>query len=399
MTDTRALRVGIDIRVADPAEPGQQRYLWRLGGWLGARGHDVRMLTVREQRREVTLTGGCTLERLDRLSRRELRRRVNALELDALLLNPERSRRYRGIPANVLRSAYGTEHYVQKLRSFRGPLERALRTSLRWNPWDVAERRWERAFYESPVPPPQVIAQSSYMRDQITGSYAVARDHIHVIHNAVDTDEYSVARRLALREEMRARWAVPTDACCLLVLAHNFRLKGLWDILPTLASAAASSDVHLLVVGRGTGHAQRAKARRLVRRLGLEERVTLAGPVRPALHAHAAADALIHLSWHDSFGFVVLEAMACGLPVVTTRFVGAAELVEDGVSGLLVDPGSRTEIADAIDRLRDPAARSAMGDRAAVVGAAHDEPGNFEQVERVLRVAAERRGRPITSRV
>jgi len=216
---------------------------------------------------------------------------------------------------------------------------------------------------------------------------------VHVIHNAVDTNEYSPAARLALRDEMRARWSIPPEACCLLVLAHNFRLKGLWDILPALP--AGPPDVHLLVVGRGTGDAQRARARRLVHRLGLEGRVTLAGPIRPSLRAYAAADALLHLSWHDSFGFVVLEAMACGLPVVTTPFVGAAELVEHGTSGLLVDPGRRSAIAGAIDRLRDPAGREAMGRRAAVVGAAHGEPANFARMERVLALAAERRGRPI----
>jgi UDP-glucose:(heptosyl)LPS alpha-1,3-glucosyltransferase len=394
MTTDRPLRVGIDIRVADPDEPGQQRYLWRLGAWLAGRGHDVRMLTVRAQPDRVETAPGVTLERLDDLGRRALRRRVESLELDALLLNPERSRSYRGVQANVLRSAYGTEHYVQKLRSFRSPAERALRTALRLNPWDAAERRWERAFYEATSPAPEIVAQSRYMKAQITGSYDVPEDRVHVIHNAVDTDEYSVEARTALRDEMRARWSIPAGACCLLVLAHNFRLKGLWDILPALAAGGAP-DVHLLVVGRGTGRAQRSKARRLVSGLGLEGRVTLAGPIRPALHAHAAADALIHLSWHDSFGFVVLEAMACGLPVVTTRFVGASELVEDGASGLLVDPGSRDEIARAIEELRDLDVRTRMGRRAAATGAEHDEPANFRKLERVMRTAAERRGRPI----
>ena len=387
------LRIGIDVRVADPAEPGQQRYLWRLGSWLGTRGHAVHMLSVRKQRGEVAVGKGVVLDRLHGLSRTELGHRLAALELDALLLNPERSRRYRGLPANVLRSGYGTEHYVQKLRSFRNPLERGLRAALRANPWDAAERRWERAFYEATEPAPEIVAQSEYMKRQILESYAVSEERVHVVHNAVDTDEYSPSARLAVREEMRARWSIPPDAVCLLVLAHNFRLKGLWDILPALASG--QPDVHLLVAGRGTGERQRARARRLVRRLGLEDRVTLAGPVRPSLHAHAAADALLHLSGHDSFGFVVLEAMACGLPVVTTPFVGAAELVRDGGSGLLVDPASRAEIAAAIDRLRDPGTREAMGRRAADVGATHDEPGNFARMERVMAIAAGRRGRPV----
>ncbi|NIQ59347.1 MAG: hypothetical protein GWM92_21395, partial [Gemmatimonadetes bacterium] len=54
---------------------------------------------------------------------------------------------------NVLRSAYGTEHYSQKLRSFRHPAERALRGAWHRTPWGLAEARWERAFYEGTDPP------------------------------------------------------------------------------------------------------------------------------------------------------------------------------------------------------------------------------------------------------
>ena len=125
--------------------------------------------------------------------------------------------------------------------------------------------------------------------------------------------------------------------------------------------------------------------------------MTLAGPVRPAIHAHAAADALVHLSWHDSFGFVILEAMACGLPVVTTPYVGASELLEDGVSGIIVDPGDRSAIGDAMIRLLDPDLRSTMGSLAALAGAAHDEVTNFARVEGVMNITAERTGRPITA--
>lgn len=389
------MRVGIDIRIADPAEPGQQRYLWRLGGWLGAHGHDVHFLTVRSQPPEVTLPDGVTLHRLDEVSRVELADRVAGLELDTLLLNPERSRRYRGIEANVLRSAYGTDHYRQKLSSFRNPIELDLRRVLRVAPWVLAERSWERAFYEKPNPAPQVVAQSGYMRGQILETYRVPEDHVHVVHNAVDMEEFSVEHRLALRAEMRARWSIPEDALCLLFLGHNFRLKGLWQILgvlPKLAGGAA--DAHVLAVGRGTGRGQRAKAERLVRRHELGSRVTLAGPIRPSMKALAAADVLLHLSWHDSFGFVALEAMACGLPVITTRFAGASELVHDGVSGLLVDPGRNDEIIEAIRALADPEVRARFGAAAAETGAHHDEPVNFAQVAAVLETARIRSPRP-----
>jgi UDP-glucose:(heptosyl)LPS alpha-1,3-glucosyltransferase len=393
------MRVGIDMRVAAPPGPGQQRYLWRLGAWLAAQGHEVHYVTVLKQREAITAPAGTQYHDYSQRSSAQLRRAISDLALDALLLNPERSRPFRGLPANVLRSAYGTEQYLQKLRSFRNPLEWTARKALRALPWTLADMHWERQFYEGTSPQPDVIAQSQYMREQILGSYRIPEDHVHVVLNAVDVEEYTPARRLALRTEMRKRWNIPDEALCLLFLGHNFRLKGLWqilDVLPTLGNLGR--PVHLLVAGKGTGKPQRQKAERLVRAKGLERQVTFAGDVRTSLHAHAAADALLHLSWHDSFGFVSLEAMASGLPVVTTRYVGAAELIRDGESGLIVDPAEDRQIADAIRRLNDDGWRARVGAAAAIEGAKHDEPSNFAQVERVMRQAVARGAGPIRAR-
>lgn len=390
------MRVGIDVRKADPSGPGQQRYLWRLGAWLGGAGHETHYLTVRPQPASVVPPRGTVLHRLEGLSRRALRDTVSHLELDALLLNPERSRRYRGLPANVLRAGYGTEHYSQKLRSFRSPAENALRRVWRSMPWTRLEARWERAFYEETRPPPHVIAQSAYMKRQILESYDVPADSIHVIHNAIDVDEFSPRARMALRDEARARWAIPDDAFCLLFLGHNFRLKGLWQLLRVLGGDDLRSErIHLLVAGSGTGSGQMRKAARLTERHGLQGRVTLAGSVKPSLRALAAADALIHLSWHDSFGFAPLEGMACGLPVITTPYAGASELIDDGASGLVVDPAEDDRIGQAVRSLLDPATRERMGRAAADVGAERDEPSNFLRVLGVLEQAATDRSGPL----
>jgi UDP-glucose:(heptosyl)LPS alpha-1,3-glucosyltransferase len=385
------MRIGIDIRTANAPGPGQQRYLWRLGEWLGAQGHDVSFLTVRPQP-AVAMKRGTTLHQLAGIARGDLRRRVSALELDALMLNPERARRYRGIGANVLRSGYGTDHYRQKLRSFPGFTERALRAVLRQSPWELAERRWERAFYERSGVEPDVIAQSSYMKREIMATYRVREDHLHVVLNGVDTNEFSPERRAALRPAMRERWKIDDDAFCLLFIGHNFRLKGLWQLLTVLARTR--SPVKLLIAGRGTGAMQRSEARSRIERAGLGDRVVLAGAV-PSVEAYAAADAVVHLTWHDAFGFVVLEAMACGLPVVTTRYAGASELITTGVSGLIVDPARDEELARAVDALGDETARRRMGEAAAAVGRTADEQTNFRAVERVFETAVARGRGPV----
>lgn len=388
-----AIRIGIDLRWIDSPDSGQQRYLWRLGLWLAEAGEDVHFLTIKPQRADAAVPPPARLHRLDGLSRAELRRRIRALDLDVLLLNPERSAPFRGLHANVLRPAYGTERYVQKMRSFRSPLQALVRSTARLAPWEILQRRWERHFYEDPDPAPQIIAVSDYMKREILTTYEVPADHVHVVHNGVDPAEFSPARRAALRERQRAAWGIPGGVVCLLFMGHNFRLKGLWHLMAAMAALRVErpdAELHLIVAGRGTGASQRWSARRRIAQLGLGGRVHLVGSVRPAMNAFAATDAFVHLSWHDSFGFVMLEAMAAGLPVVTTRYVGGAEIVDDGVSALLVDPRDDNAVTSALRLLLDPDARRRIGEAAADIAARHTEKENFRRVREILHLAASR---------
>lgn len=385
------MRIGIDVREAAPAGPGQQRYLWRLGTWLGAGGHDVHFLTVREQAGSVPAPPGTTLHRLHGHPLGALRATVADLELDALMLNPERAARYHTVRADVLRAGYGTDQYEQKLRSFRSPGPRAIRSAARHMPPIAWRRRIERGFYESHRPPPLVVAQSALMRDAITRRYDVARDDVRIVRNGVDPSEFTPAARRELREAARARWRVPDGALCFVCLAHNFRLKGVPEAIAALSRWSAGPAVRMLVVGRGTGEPQRRWTRRLAHRAGVAEKVVFTGPLATSVDALAAADALLHLSWHDSFGFAVLEAMATGLPVVTTRWVGAAELIDDGVSGFLVDPADRPALLAVLTRLADPALREAVGATAAEVASEHGEERNFRSMEAVFEESSRRR--------
>ena len=396
-----ALRIGIDLRVLDAPTPGQQRYLWRLGHSLAARGHQVVFTTARHTPAQIAAASASAvpIESLAGLSTREVAQRIARLDLDVLLANPERSRHFRRVRPNLLRSAYGTQQYSQKLRSFRHPLSQWLRRVWRSNPWLELQRAWERRFYEDAAPAPWVIAQSNYMRQQIIDSYRMPSDQVQVVYNAVDLEAFNPDRRRALRSDgVRQKLGIAPGAFTFVVVAHNYRLKGLWQVLEHVAALRqAGVPAHLLVAGRGTGNRQRRQAERQIKRLGLEANVTRVGGVSDPVQLYAAADALVHLTWHDSFGFVILEAMACGLPVITTPWAGASELVEPGVSGLVVDPAEAHEVRNALLQMGRDTTAERFGTAAAARALQHGEPDNFAQVEALMRTAAA--ATPVTVRI
>ena len=390
------MRIGIDLRIAE-GPSGQQRYLWELGRWLGGRGHDVHLLVTRRDPPVDLEVPECRLHALATLRPAELVARVRGLELDVLLLNPERSDAYDGIRANVLRPGYGTDQYRQKLRSFPHPVERGVRALLRSLPPTRGKRRRERRFYEGHSPQPEVIAVSEYMQREILDTYDLDPDRVHVVPNGIDLTVFSPERRKLHRAEARREFGIPEDALCILFVAHNFRLKGVHQGMRQVRRLRdVGIDAHLLVAGRGTGALQRAQARRWARRLGIRAACHLPGVVHPAIRAFAAADVFMHPSMHDAFGFVVLEAMGAGLPPLTSPWAGAAQLVEEGGSGYVVDPADTETIFRRLRELADPSVRARMGAEARRTAEAYGEEDNFLRVEAVCRIAAERQeGRPV----
>jgi len=388
------MRIGIDIRKVGAAGSGQQRYLWRLANWLRERGEDVHVLSLKSppngswDEGSVDSAGERPVQvhSLVGLSASAIRERVTALELDVFFANPERADAYAGLPMHVLRPGYGTRQGIQNLRSIRNHWLRAGYRATRNLPWERRSLRRERDWYRQTQPRPQVIAISELMRRAIIADYGVSEDRIHLVHNGVDLHEFAPVRMAANREAQRRRFGIPEEVFCPLFVGHNFRRKGLPETLGAMATI--DPKAHLLVAGRGTGRIQRRRTRAMVERLGLTTRVHFAGNVVPVTDAYAAADALVFPSWHDAFGFVVLEAMAAGLPVVTTRLAGAHEVVREGRDGFVLDtPAEQGKLGDALGLLADPVRRLEMGAAATERASGFSEVENFEAVHAVMRLA------------
>ena len=173
---------------------------------------------------------------------------------------------------------------------------------------------------------------------------------IRIIPNGVDRRRFHPGLRAAHRSRVLAEEGLPRDAAVGLFLGHNFVLKGLEAAVRAAARCrpARFSAFHLLVAGRGKPD----RFLSLARRLGFSSRLRFLGERSDPERLLGASDVLVHPTFYDPCSLVVLEAFGAGVPVVTTRFNGAAELMTDGREGIVLsDPRDVTALAGAIERI------------------------------------------------
>ena len=134
-----------------------------------------------------------------------------------------------------------------------------------------------------------------------------------------------------------------------LFAAMNYRLKGLASLLEAFA-LATGTNARLVVVGNPNFARYEGQARRL----GIADRVSFLGHRSDPKDCYFAADYLVHPTFYDPCSLVALEALACGLPVITTRYNGASELLTSLVDGIIIDtPHNLLALASAMTRMHD----------------------------------------------
>ena len=256
-----------------------------------------------------------------------------------------------------------TESRARRVRAAVSPKMRLLRTQMRW----LEARQARRAA--------GIVAVSDLVRRLLERRHPGARTRIETIPNGTDT------RFFTPPAEKRRPQSLPGDVVFLAV-AHNPALKGLDVALRALAALVRDGHaVRLMVAGVGTGTIWSGMAEAL----GLAGRVAFlgqAGDMRPVYHG---ADVLVHPTRWDANSLVVLEAMACGLPVITSRMNGAAEAIAPDVAGfILPDPEDFTALAAHMRLLLDPERRARFGTAARAAIESRDIRVNHRAVEALL---------------
>ncbi|MFQ5413859.1 MAG: glycosyltransferase family 4 protein [Phycisphaerae bacterium] len=207
---------------------------------------------------------------------------------------------------------------------------------------------------------PIVVAISEYVCRQLKRHYALPDERIRKIYNGVDPDPTPSAERERNRAEIRGTYGIGSDDLAILLVAHNFRLKGVhrWMEAQRRLLQRFGDGLRSIVVGKGDS----ARWHRLAERNGLTAHLALAGPTSRVRTFYHAADVLVHPTYYDPCSRVVLEAMVSGLPCITTRWDGAAEMITDGINGYVLDrPDDIDALVDRVERLRDPALRHRLG--------------------------------------
>jgi UDP-glucose:(heptosyl)LPS alpha-1,3-glucosyltransferase len=219
--------------------------------------------------------------------------------------------------------------------------------------------RMERAMLESPSQP-TVAAISKYVVRQFEQHYELPSERIRLIFNGVDQDPLPHRQREAERAALREEFGIKDDEILVLEVAHNFRLKGVhhWMKALELLRMQGHKNIRSLVIGRGDSPRWHHRAKKM----GLEGALEFPGPSERVRQFYHAAEVLVHPTYYDPCSRVVLEAMASGLPCITTRWDGASEIITDGVSGFVLgEPGDVEHLAEKIVRLHNPQLRQQMG--------------------------------------
>ena len=171
-----------------------------------------------------------------------------------------------------------------------------------------------------------VITNSRLAKKQVCRVYSFPEERVYVIYNGVDLKKFSPSM-----SSMPHKKNVPVQ---LLFVAMDFKRKGLAHIINALALLKAESvGCCLKVVGRGKTGPYKKQAKKL----GVAGLIEFAGPSGEVETFYRAADLLVFPTMYDPFANVCLEALACGLPVITTTNNGAAEVINEGSTGYIID--------------------------------------------------------------
>ena len=328
---------------------GAERFVERALGALAGQGAEVTLITrnwdgaPREGFRQIT----CNPPYSRLLGGRAARDRsfAKAAQSEMLRGNFDITQSHERIPGcMIFRAGDGVhaawlEHRARILNPLQGLAQKL-------SPYHRYVLSAEQAMFADPALR-AVICNSQMVADEIWQFYGVDRSKLHVIYNGVDTTVFHPGLADEFRSPTRLSAGIPENAPLLLFVGSGFERKGVPQLLTALA-LAKNRETHLVIVGADRKLKQMQE---LAARLGLSGRVNFTGPLQDVRLWYGAADGFVLPTLYDPCPNAALEALACGLPVLTSATCGAKEWISPGGNGWVLDPLDKDALAQGLDAL------------------------------------------------
>ncbi|MBN2475007.1 MAG: glycosyltransferase family 4 protein [Pirellulales bacterium] len=386
------MRVALVLKQLDPRRGGAEQWTTQFAAALVQRGHEVHVVAQRfgEQVGHLSIVAHPVRRVRSRLAFAE------AAQAKLMAIAPD--------IIHDMGVGWYCDVFHPHAGSWASVTERKLRLVAPWlrplkqrvDRWLPRQREYRTLVSRQYADNGQImLALSETAADDFRRFHGVPSERIRIVYNGVDTVRFSPEHRGLHRRAVRRRLGVSDETVLALIVAHNFRLKGLPALLGAMSRLTAERvPLHLAVVGGKHLRPWEWTARRL----GLGGSVSFLGAVDDTVPYYAAADLYVHPTFYDMCSLVVLEAAASGLPILTTRINGVSELLTQGTEGLLIsDPADVDELTDRMRALFDESLRLKMARAARQMALRHTLKRNVDEILDVYEEVIEMR-RPAVSR-
>ncbi|QOV87762.1 glycosyltransferase family 4 protein [Humisphaera borealis] len=358
------MNIALVILHADPAKGGAETYTVDLAKALADRGHAISMLAstfsdavdARIERVEIQQTGATRTARyvsfLDNLDRHLETRRYDIVHAMLPVRRCDLYHPHAGVAIEAVAS--GHLKHDSAMKQFAAKW--ANRLNRKRQRFATIEKTLltPAAGHSVPV----VLCLSDYIQSAVRRHYPLPADRFATLVNAVDLAKFNPAAEVERGRATRQSLGISPDKVVGLIVAQDFARKGLREAILAWKQAADPRLV-LLVVGKDDFAPYAGLAAGAVR----PENLVYAGATRDVRPFYATADFFVLPTRHDPCSLVVLEALAMGLPVISTRFNGACQVMTEGTHGrILNDPADVPTLAGAMSEMLDNAKRHAMRD-------------------------------------
>jgi UDP-glucose:(heptosyl)LPS alpha-1,3-glucosyltransferase len=368
-------KIAIIIERADVALGGAERSVFELAAELSALGLEVDILAAKGQAPEYGCRGQANGKNIHTLCQSRPGKRIGYFTLEKSLRKHLSENHYDIVHsvlpfefADIYQPRGGTyiESILRNAASYQNKfIESVKRLTAFANMRRTILQQAERKLCKKPDGP-VIAALSEYVCEQFKRYYAVRNERIVVIPNGVKTDKQIDADEAnRLREQIMRQLAIKEadKAVLFLFVANNFRLKGLSVLLEAMRLTATEGktqsvrttlpdkrDAYLIVAGNGRIH----KYHHIAEKLDVHKRIIFSGPIRNIQNALSIIDVAVLPTFYDPSSRFILEAIAAGKPVITTRFNGATDLFVNNRHGKVIDePEDIRALAEAINYFTD----------------------------------------------